>query len=800
MKTRFILILFIINLCCTYSYGYKENIHLKATTEAAKATNLSSFIVKYLGLSPNEGFGTGFFHKKLATEWVQDGGIEEDIIPRFNNHFFDPTTEQGINLPVLGKQNSSRIWGKDLSDNDWDWASAREYYYLALTSTQESERNPNLANTFRAVGQVMHLVEDLASPAHVRNDIHLPIHVPLLLLSGKDFYEEYTNDKYNNKDEFGNAFVKYNGYLPVDLSTFSSFEAFWKNNGKGLAEFTNKNFLSRDTNLDDKAYPLPFAIGEWVADEMSDPKGKLVKVRYQQGYVTDVYRPETSTYINKLSAYSYFDFEMKKRYPESPGNGVFTLNDSVHREYAQFLVPRAVGYAAGILNYFFRGTMALEIVPNGVTFRTVRVIAKNDTSTGEEMSGGEYALVIRYRAMVESGTDSNRILNDPDEYFSYRVAKLLLPSGVSRNTPVELVFDFSAEPLPANFADMTMQLVYKGKLGNEEGAVAVSPVTPVDGIYTDFHLTLPTSGVFAKASDNTLDTTFNEIRFNALTDIPGGLSVPGGRFELAIEYRLATSDPFHSLPIDTEPAGASAYIIRVSEKNGVAMLPQGVPVELVFNLSSEPLPVTATDVYLNVYYITDVTQKINAIGYLDISEPTPVDVFNNADKICINKQWEDAGGANAIALSDSDKDGIPDLFDPHAHSITNIFAKASSAATATPTSASDYTFSSPEFLAGGEFRRLGYILTDYDFRYSVLEDWVNVEPTDSWVITEGADQYPGTAVKNQANEDGTYTWPAMYSIRGKQMWWGAGVIYDNDAYSANPGCDWSSLQDVNAEQ
>ncbi|MBT0654728.1 hypothetical protein [Geomobilimonas luticola] len=111
----------------------------------------------------------------------------------------------------------------------------------------------------------------------------------------------------------------------------------------------------------------------------------------------------------------------------------------------------------------------------------------------------------------------------------------------------------------------------------------------------------------------------------------------------------------------------------------------------------------------------------------------------------------------------------------------------------TPASSNDFTFSSPEFLAGGEFRRLGYILTDYDFRYSVLEDWVDVEPADPWTIIEGADLYPGTAVKNQADEDGTYTWPAMYTIRGKQMWWGAGVVYDNDAYSANPGCDWSSL-------
>ena len=770
-----------LHVFCSVTYGYKENIHSKATEKAVKALSFNGYITEYLGLDLKEAFSAGLFDKKSTNDRIQDGGVTEDNFPRFRNHFFDPITEKGIYLWLpLGQQNSSLVWGKNGGGSLWSWGSAREYYYEALTSTQDHDRKLNLANTFRAVGQVMHLVEDLASPPHVRNDIHFPIQ------SGKDFYEEYADNKFDPVD----GIIPYDSYAPVDLTTFSSFEAFWKNNGKGLAEFTNKNFLSRDTNLDDKAYPLPFAIGEWVADEMPDPKGKPIKVLYQKGYVTDAYRPETSAHINKLSAYSYFDFEMKKRYPDSEGNRVFTLNDSVYREYAQFLVPRAVGYAAGILNYFFRGTMTLEPVTGGVTFRTVRIMAKNDTFTGEEMSGGEYTLVIRYRAMTESGTESKRILRNPDNYYSYKVAKIELPTGISKDGPVELTFDFSTNPLPAYFDDLSMQLIYKGKLGNEEGAVAVSPLKAVDIIYPDFQLSLPSSGIYAKTSGNTSDATFDELRVKALTNMPGGLSIPAGRFELAIKYRTASEDPFQSFPVDSVPTDDSAYIIRVSEKNGVATLPQGVPVELVFNLSTVPLPVKATDLYLNVYYIADVPQKINSIGYLDISEPTPVDVFNNTNKVCINQKWYDAGSDEAITAVGKDIYGNP-LGDIFPHNIGPIYFQAgpigSSTISATPTN-NNLFFAAD--IAPGQMQRLGYILTDYQLSFATEEQTTALDSRDDWTLTYDNTIHSGYGFVYQADVG----FSGMYTIQGNKMWGGTGIIYDNETYPLDStDCSWDLL-------
>jgi hypothetical protein len=55
--------------------------------------------------------------------------------------------------------------------NQWmGWSDARDYYYWALTSTSNKERESYFAKTFQALGQVLHLNQDVSVPAHVRND------------------------------------------------------------------------------------------------------------------------------------------------------------------------------------------------------------------------------------------------------------------------------------------------------------------------------------------------------------------------------------------------------------------------------------------------------------------------------------------------------------------------------------------------------------------------------------------------------------------------------------------------------
>ena len=82
--------------------------------------------------------------------------------------------------------------------------------------------------------------------------------------------------------------------------------------------------------------------------------------------------------------------------------------------YAQRLLPRAVGYSASLLDYFFRGALFLEPVSDGISFNSVKVRAQKVMPSSEATAPGEVALVIRYKRLDEIAQSGGRsILNYP---------------------------------------------------------------------------------------------------------------------------------------------------------------------------------------------------------------------------------------------------------------------------------------------------------------------------------------------------------------------------------------------------
>ena len=177
---------------------------------------------------------------KLLIEWIQYGAeMEDDPMCRAANHFHNPYldwTESGLSdtLPLVNwwcwatspyppdeiKSNVSWATGysdrgyidpySDISDvNAWDWDSARNYFYTYLTgldwpseqlaAPDESTRNLYLVDTLRALGQVMHLVQDSAVPAHVRDDFS----------QGHTRYLPNHESTWNPLKWFGNRFEDY---------------------------------------------------------------------------------------------------------------------------------------------------------------------------------------------------------------------------------------------------------------------------------------------------------------------------------------------------------------------------------------------------------------------------------------------------------------------------------------------------------------------------------------------------------------------------------------------------------------
>lgn len=120
------------------TFGYEVNVHREITKKAIASSKISQTLDN-IGISlKNE------FSDKTASKWIEDGSELEDNSPRWKNHFYDPTTGQGLNVnvyePVLGtvlftvSGESSLPWAKDGYLNEYSWKWVRDSYYNALTA------------------------------------------------------------------------------------------------------------------------------------------------------------------------------------------------------------------------------------------------------------------------------------------------------------------------------------------------------------------------------------------------------------------------------------------------------------------------------------------------------------------------------------------------------------------------------------------------------------------------------------------------------------------------------------------
>src|SRR4029079_3052981 len=76
------------------------------------------------------------------------------------------------------------------------YRDARNYLYEALTGPTELERRKSFGLMFQTLGQVIHHLQDMAQPQHVRNDAHCDSTICQMFdprLYSPSQYERYTD-------------------------------------------------------------------------------------------------------------------------------------------------------------------------------------------------------------------------------------------------------------------------------------------------------------------------------------------------------------------------------------------------------------------------------------------------------------------------------------------------------------------------------------------------------------------------------------------------------------------------------
>jgi hypothetical protein len=230
------------------------------------------------------------------------------------------------------------------------------------------------------------------------------------------------------------------------------------------------------------------------------------------------------------------------------------------------------------------------------------------------MSGGSVEAVISYRS-------------SPGEYFNV-ISVESRTDSISRDSTF-IYFDLSNSPLPVTATDISISLIYNGKVGETENAVCVS--LP-DEMTSDLGISVPEEGVFGLSTEKPQDPShdgFSHISLMALNRSSGAMN---GDIRLAVSYRISQGEPVTSSGTYPETS-YDTYEHIYDESSSVDSIPAGGSRRLEFDLGDNPIPVWATDVY---FWLIIKTSGTTHIGFKDVYEPTPIVVSNLGDWTFLN--------------------------------------------------------------------------------------------------------------------------------------------------------------------
>jgi len=503
--------------------AYEIETHADMSREAAKTSVLKdttpSGVLRTLGLNypieenviqvfPNSKTG----EKKSILELIRDGARFEDTLiripPRPLNHFFDPVNNRPLTVAGISVGEKSPDWALEdngsIGNQGFSYLDAQNYFYQALTATSQADHDRNFGMTFQILGHVIHHIQDMAQPQHVRNDPHCDAVYCIGPFRNPSRYEKYTDT--------------HRGELPytADPVTFPNARAFWTNDaGTGIAQFTNRNFVSAGTNFQllngqpavNSTYSRPQPTGsetpidiQQLFTEANMPPPRDQNGNLLQGDIVFIGSDVDGVPNSRASTLSIFDQDLKTYNttvdydadpfdPTSTGQVIvdrlFTLNQFNFRAAYPFLIPKAVAYSAGMIDYFFRGKLEAEDVTftdTGITLKVKNAIDPKETPAWADeilyVAGSQQqpsTLTIAYEYKDATGDKAYGV--------SDTVTMTTEPGGINGIAPGQTSQNVYSFPLsiPSQATEVKYRLVFRGKLGQEDDAVAVGAADPASG-------------------------------------------------------------------------------------------------------------------------------------------------------------------------------------------------------------------------------------------------------------------------------------------------------------------------------
>jgi hypothetical protein len=364
--------------------------------------------------------------RRIPEQWLAQGGEREDdgspfsATARFYRHFHNPLLawdEAGLltryPFHISPHQYTSSVhWmqAHDQAQDDggaaggtWAWRDARRLQYLVLTTADARQREAYAADLFRALGQIMHLVVDASVPEHVRNDPHpfgaFSRDVLRSRIAGN--YEYWVSEEQARLGD--EAFAA--RYLSRPIGPDDGLRGLPPPTGEYVAKTPVARLIDADRYLRDAPDPNVTVSGPVGLAEVAhanffsedtllgdDPQGRRLPFPSREALVrrTDLapLSPRVRAYLEKpagqglVARFALAECRLEGLAAVLPPFPC--VDEAVWDETAGHMLPRAVGYARAVLDYFFRGAMAVTTVGWNEGGLVVEV---QNTSADEDLEG-----------------------------------------------------------------------------------------------------------------------------------------------------------------------------------------------------------------------------------------------------------------------------------------------------------------------------------------------------------------------------------------------------------------------------
>lgn len=240
--------------------------------------------------------------------YILQGAQEEDTPIRWLNHFYDPVYDIGFSdFPLsddVGPYQKAPSWLQSpyeqakYADGDRSWQRALDDY-----ARGDEE------NAFIELGHAIHLISDMAVPAHTRDSMHVG-----------DSYESFVKNNWDLiKSKISYGFTEIN----------SLEQAFYD-----LAIYSNNNFYN-DRTIESKKYNIIDVEILKIFKNQDDPYG-LYKSK-NDGHLV---------YISKIQADWKKNSLIEENLLDPLNTGLILL------DYSKNLIPKAISYSAGLIKLF----------------------------------------------------------------------------------------------------------------------------------------------------------------------------------------------------------------------------------------------------------------------------------------------------------------------------------------------------------------------------------------------------------------------------------------------------------------